>query len=259
VLVVSQAEFSENERRQPNRAHPIQWANQYNQHCRAQVRSPAKFVRGEFRESDYESDYECRIQPIWRPNDSESEEPVYKPVRPGFKTPVKKVEGSRHLQPVKSVAAPVEAFELKPGSPPEMGFAPSPDVHRSVSFVESECNESVQRTTHFLSSDGRGHGHGTLERNAEAKRLQRVDEMRKRFEQKSLCPAESGSVQQAVSSQLTQGIEIDRAIVIVIIYTLWHYNGQWTIHNKSALCIMIRIIICIIYFIKMCIYCIRQK
>ncbi|XP_026815442.1 titin isoform X5 [Rhopalosiphum maidis] len=202
---VNVAEFSENERRQPHRAHPMQWANQYNQHCRAQVRSPAKFVRGEFRESDYESDYECRIQPIWRPNDSESEEPVYKPVRPGFKTPVKNVEGSRHLQPVKSVAAPVEAFELKPGSPPEMGFAPSPDVHRSVSFVESERNESVQRTTHFLSSDGRGHGHGTLERNAEAKRLQRVDEMRKRFEQKSLCPAESGSVQQAVSSQLTQG------------------------------------------------------
>ncbi|XP_026815441.1 muscle M-line assembly protein unc-89 isoform X4 [Rhopalosiphum maidis] len=201
---IKKAEFSENERRQPHRAHPMQWANQYNQHCRAQVRSPAKFVRGEFRESDYESDYECRIQPIWRPNDSESEEPVYKPVRPGFKTPVKNVEGSRHLQPVKSVAAPVEAFELKPGSPPEMGFAPSPDVHRSVSFVESERNESVQRTTHFLSSDGRGHGHGTLERNAEAKRLQRVDEMRKRFEQKSLCPAESGSVQQAVSSQLTQ-------------------------------------------------------
>ncbi|KAL4132315.1 hypothetical protein QTP88_009488 [Uroleucon formosanum] len=201
---IKKAEFLENERRQPHRAHPMQWANQYNQHSRAQVRSPAKFVRGEFRESDYESDYECRIQPIWRPYDSESEEPVYKPVRPGFKTPVKKPEGSRHLQPVqKSAVPPVVAFELKPGSPPEMGFAPSPDVHRSVSFVESERDESVQRTTHFLSSDGRGHG--TLERNAEAKRLQRVDEMRKRFEQKSLCPTESSSVQQAVSSQLEQG------------------------------------------------------
>ncbi|CAI6344104.1 unnamed protein product [Macrosiphum euphorbiae] len=201
---IKKAEFSENERRQPHRAHPMQWANQYNQHGRAQVRSPAKFVRGEFRESDYESDYECRIQPIWRPYDSESEEPVYKPVRPGFKTPVKKPEGSRLLQPVqRSAVPPVVAFELKPGSPPEMGFAPSPDVHRSVSFVESERDESVQRTTHFLSSDGRGHG--TLERNAEAKRLQRVDEMRKRFEQKSLCPAESSTVQQAVSSQLGQG------------------------------------------------------
>ncbi|XP_050062195.1 titin isoform X3 [Aphis gossypii] len=199
---IKKAESSENERRQPHRAHPMQWANQYNQHCRAQVRSPAKFVRGEFRESDYESDYECRIQPIWRPNDSESEEPVYKPVRPGFKTPVRNIEVSRHFQPVQSAPAPLKPFELKPGSPPEMGFAPSPDVHRSVSFVESERNESVQRTTHFLSSDGRGQG--TLERNAEAKRLQRVDEMRKRFEQKSLCPAESGPVQQAVSSQLAQ-------------------------------------------------------
>ncbi|XP_025203968.1 titin isoform X3 [Melanaphis sacchari] len=200
---IKKAELLENERRQSHRAHPMQWgANQYSQHSRAQVRSPAKFVRGEFRESDYESDYECRIQPIWRPNDSESEEPIYKPVRPGFKTPIKKVEELRRLQPVQSVATPVEAFELKPGSPPEMGFAPSPDVYRSVSFVESECNENVQRTTHFLSSDSRGHG--TLERNAEAKRLQRVDEMRKRFEQKSLCPTESDSVQQAVSSQLAQ-------------------------------------------------------
>lgn len=258
MLVVSQAESSENERRQPHRAHPMQFANQYNQHCRAQVRSPAKFVRGEFRESDYESDYECRIQPIWRPNDSESEKPVYKPVRPGFKTPVRNIEVSRHLQPVQSAPAPVEAFELKPGSPPEMGFAPSPDVHRSVSFVESERNESVQRTTHFLSSDGRSHG--TLERNAEAKRLQRVDEMRKRFEQKSLCPAESSPVQQAVSSQLTQGIEIERTIVIVTIYTLWHYNGHWPVNNKSAFritIIMIILLYCImylLYFIKIVIY-----
>lgn len=222
MLVILQAEYSENERRQPHRAHPMQWTNQYNQHSRPQVRSPAKFVRGEFRESDYESDYECRIQPIWRPYDSESEEPVYKPVRPGFKTPIKKPEVSRHLNSVQSVApAPAPAFELKPGSPPEIGFAPSPDVHRSVSFVESERDESVQRTTHFLSSDGRGHG--TLERNAEAKRLQRVDEMRKRFEQKSLCPAESGSVQQTVSSQLSQGIIFDQTIVIVIIVNTYLY------------------------------------
>lgn len=230
VSLVSQAESTteheRHQRQQPHRAHPTQWsANQYGQHHgrgQTTARSPAKFVRGDFRESDYESDYECRIQPIWRPYDSESEEPVYKPVRPGYNKTVPKpvtVDGSSRVHPIplRPTTTVVEDFGLKPGSPPEMGFASSPDVmqHRSVSFVESERNETVRRTTHFMSSDGAGHG-GALERNAEAKRLQRVDEMRKRFEQKSLCPAESaGSV---VSSQ---GIIIYRSddyrIVVVVI------------------------------------------
>lgn len=216
----------ENERRQ-NRQHPSQWASQNvngQQHRCQTVRSPLKFIKGEFRESDYESDYDCRIQPIWRPYESgESGEPIYKPVRPSFRTtgrqaetptpPVQRytpVQRTTHVQQ-RQITAP--AFELpKPGSPPEIGFAPSPyDVHhRSVSFVESERNESsVQRTTHFLSSDGDGQaGYGTLERNAEAKRLQRVDEMRKRFEQKSLVPTETSSVQTVSSQSIssTQGI-----------------------------------------------------
>lgn len=217
----------ENERRQ-NRPHPPQWASHNvngQQHRCQTVRSPLKFIKGEFRESDYESDYECRIQPIWRPHESgESGGPVYKPVRPNFKTPVRQTETPTPSMP--QYTAPVQrpdpvqlrqitgpAFELpKPGSPPEMGYAPSPfDVHhRSVSFVESEHNESsVQRTTHFLSSDGNGQaGYGTLERNAEAKRLQRVDEMRKRFEQKSLVPNESSPVQMISSQSISssQGI-----------------------------------------------------
>jgi hypothetical protein len=188
-----------------------------------QIRSPLKFVKGEFRESDYESDYECRIQPIWRPYDSESEEPVYKPVRPGFRTPGKQQANvvQRHAPtqsrpvtvsgPTMAAAAP---FELKPGSPPQIGFAPSPDTHRSVSFVESEkTTDSVQRTTHFLSSGVGGGGQtdqGTLERRAEAKRLQRVDEMRKRFEQRpQLVPAESDFSVQTASSQFSaQGIPV---------------------------------------------------
>lgn len=218
----------ENERRQ-NRQHSPQWASQNvnGQPHRCQtVRSPLKFIKGEFRESDYESDYDCRIQPIWRPYESgESGEPVYKPVRPSFRTPGRQTETPTPTPPVQRYTpvqrtAPVQlkqittpAFELpKPGSPPEIGFAPAPfDVHhRSVSFVESEHSESsVQRTTHFLSSAGDGQaGYGTLERNAEAKRLQRVDEMRKRFEQKSLVPTEPSSVQMVSSQSIssTQGI-----------------------------------------------------
>lgn len=138
----------------------------------------------------------------------------------------------RYQSPMRTVTTPVQLkqitepeFDLKPGSPPEIGFAPSPDVHRSVSFIESEQNESVQRTTHFLSSNGgttfadnQVYGNTLQERNAEAKRLQRVDEMRKRFEKKSLVPNESrtDSVQTHthVSSQSvmsTQGIPADLA------------------------------------------------
>ncbi|KAG8223452.1 hypothetical protein J437_LFUL001944, partial [Ladona fulva] len=46
------------------------------------VPSPSKFVKGQFRESDYESDYDTRIPPLWRPHDSDTDEPSYRPVRP---------------------------------------------------------------------------------------------------------------------------------------------------------------------------------
>lgn len=45
--------------------------------------SPSKFVKGEFKESDYESDYDRKVPPVWRPtNDSDSEPMYYKPIRP---------------------------------------------------------------------------------------------------------------------------------------------------------------------------------
>lgn len=46
-------------------------------------------MKSEYRESDYESDYDNRIPPIWRPSDSEPEEPCYRPVRPVL-TPVQR-------------------------------------------------------------------------------------------------------------------------------------------------------------------------
>lgn len=42
--------------------------------------SPSKFVKGEFRESDYESDYDSRIQPMW----SAPSDKVYKPITPNL-------------------------------------------------------------------------------------------------------------------------------------------------------------------------------
>lgn len=45
--------------------------------------TPTKFVKGEFRESDYESDIEsARIRPLWTPNPSDSDEPQYRRVNP---------------------------------------------------------------------------------------------------------------------------------------------------------------------------------
>ncbi|XP_063883939.1 titin-like isoform X4 [Scylla paramamosain] len=43
---------------------------------------PKKFVKGEFRESDYDSDFESRMRPKWKPADSDVEDPEYTPVRP---------------------------------------------------------------------------------------------------------------------------------------------------------------------------------
>jgi len=105
--------------------------------------------------------------------------------------------GGAPVQP-KQIAKPApEAFELKPGSPPEIGYAPSPGGHRSASFAEP--NDTARPRT--VSSDGGdGDGYGTLERKAEAKRLQRVDEMRKRFERTSPLASEpSGAAASSLS------------------------------------------------------------
>lgn len=84
--------------------------------------SPSKFIKGEFRESDYESDYEGRIQPIWRPNDSDSEPVHYKPVKPVL-TPTG--HRSYHSDGGKSVTPPSE-FDQVPrfDGPPRPKFEP---------------------------------------------------------------------------------------------------------------------------------------
>lgn len=129
------------------------------------ARSPSKRA-----DSDCESDYERRgIRPIWRPyerNDDGGRRPVYKPVRPGF--------GTRGCYRGPTAVE----FDLKPGSPPEIGYAPSPTA------VTGEENSGAMSREHNA---------------AEAKRLQRVDEMRKRFERKSLVPDERPAVDSSSS------------------------------------------------------------
>lgn len=81
--------------------------------------SPSKFVKGEFRESDYESDYEGRIPPIWRVGDSDSE-PAYRPVRPNL-TP-----SGRLSQTSGKTPTPPSEFDKPPQilGPPRPKFEP---------------------------------------------------------------------------------------------------------------------------------------
>lgn len=49
--------------------------------------SPSKFIKSEYRESDYESDYDAKIQSMWRSSSAQSDK-VYKPVTPNlYQTP----------------------------------------------------------------------------------------------------------------------------------------------------------------------------
>ncbi|CAG9824336.1 unnamed protein product [Phaedon cochleariae] len=91
--------------------------------------SPSKFVRGEFRESEYESDYESRIPSVWA-----SEEPTYRPVHPNLTptqqhtqyygktpTPPTEFDNPPHLEgPPRPKFEPIEKFrhDVKPASKP---------------------------------------------------------------------------------------------------------------------------------------------
>lgn len=57
--------------------------HQQRQASRFNVPKPKKFVQGQFRESDYESDADVgRIRPKWAPADSDTEDPQYRKVQP---------------------------------------------------------------------------------------------------------------------------------------------------------------------------------
>jgi len=49
--------------------------------------TPSKFIKGEFRESDYESD-SIKIKPKWKPNEKDSDDPQYRKVKPNLDPPI---------------------------------------------------------------------------------------------------------------------------------------------------------------------------
>ncbi|XP_033332507.2 uncharacterized protein LOC117223969 isoform X2 [Megalopta genalis] len=135
---------------------------------------PKKFVQGQFRESDYESDIDTRIRPKWAPPDSDTEEPRYRKVQPpAAKSPRSSsapVRQEHVVSPMEFDRGPAAAVlkrqtsmsqlrdegrrktesearikrdseprqqELKPGSPPEFGFVSRTDVKRAANHVAS--------------------------------------------------------------------------------------------------------------------------
>lgn len=84
------------------------------------VRKPGKFVRGESRESDYESDLEgARIAPRWVPPGSDTDDAVsYKKVQP------KLASEERTSRAVSKEPTPPSQFDV----PPEMDGPPRPKV-----------------------------------------------------------------------------------------------------------------------------------
>lgn len=127
------------------------------------VPKPKKFVQGQFRESDYESDIDSsRIRPKWAPADSDTEELYYRKVQP----PAERSPRSLSAPSKQShIASPMEfdigppitqigrkdtdkkiSFQkyqqhttsrkidnvLQPGSPPEYGFISRSDIKKAA-------------------------------------------------------------------------------------------------------------------------------
>lgn len=138
------------------------------QQAHYRVPVPKKFVQGQFRESDYESDVDSgRIRPKWTPADSDTEEPHYRRVQPpaaksprSSSTPVRQTHvvspmefdtgppttsltsqfrredmdgtiGRQRYQEQRTASGKSDSI-LQPGSPPEYGFISRSDVKRAA-------------------------------------------------------------------------------------------------------------------------------
>lgn len=105
--------------------------------------SPSKFVKGEFKESDYESDYDRKVPPVWRPsNDSDSEPMYYKPIRP-ILTPTGR---QSKLSDGKSPVPPTEFENPLPfDGPPRPKFEPIDKPKTNFVKVEPMTKPAAQQ------------------------------------------------------------------------------------------------------------------
>lgn len=126
-----------------------------NQHSKNSynVPMPKKFVQGQFRESDYESDIDAgKIRPKWTPADSDTEEPRYRKVqaprisRPRSIGPIQSTtpivtlpsesENERSETDMRSSSMTTQRLmndqSLKPGSPPEFGYSSGQELRQTA-------------------------------------------------------------------------------------------------------------------------------
>lgn len=152
---------------------------------------------------------------MWTPAQATTDR-TFKPVdapRPKFEPIEKQTSSSSDMKILRP--QPQHVFDLKPGSPPQMDYAPplnAVETSNSMSFAESTASSrrvvSMQQTTRVISfdqktrqqqqqaslpskivpkgeakwlSDSDSEVKSAVEVQAEEKRLQRVEEMRKRF------------------------------------------------------------------------------
>lgn len=178
----------------------------------------SRSTRSDVRENDYECDYDGRIPPIWRPSDSEPEEPCYRPVRLNL-TPVQRpfynrsssaevastskfTETSKsNFKPVSPVTQYSSAAKIKP-SP---GFS---DGQQNMNIVnDSQFNRNnfssgdISREKSKFSQTQVWKKPGNYEQNyeeflstaeqssksmfIESNKIQKVEEIKKRFESRS--------------------------------------------------------------------------
>lgn len=110
------------------------------------VPKPKKFVQGQFRESDYESDVDSsRIRSKWAPPDSDTEEPCYRRVHPP------KEKSPRSLSaPVRPthIASPME-FDT---SPPTISLTQicREDTNKKINFQKYQQHTTTGKINNIL-------------------------------------------------------------------------------------------------------------
>ncbi|XP_051161941.1 muscle M-line assembly protein unc-89 isoform X2 [Leptopilina boulardi] len=155
-----------------------------NEHCKNSynVPMPKKFVQGQFRESDYESDIDAgKIRPKWTPADSDTEEPRYRKVqaprisRPRSIGPIQSTtpivtlpsesENERSETDMRSSSMTTQRLindqSLKPGSPPEFGYSSGQELRQTANHVAtkhmsdmtSSFKSKTEKFVHDIQSD----------------------------------------------------------------------------------------------------------
>lgn len=104
------------------------------------IPSPSKFKKTECRESDYESDFELKIQPVWSPRDSDGHKPQYKPIKANFTPTGRYSNVSSERSPI-----PPTEFErpLKLEGPARPKFEPI-DKYKTTTRLEQSCKTETR-------------------------------------------------------------------------------------------------------------------